>query len=452
MPFKWAFFPVVKGRRMWYSSIMKKLCILFCLLLLLVGCGGKETGGPIAYIPAETSASGPTVSNTDAPQATAAPLFTPEPTEAPTPVPTPTPTPTLSPEPTPVPVEVKLRQYVATMTDREKIGQLVMFGFSGTNAVSDEFARIMADYAVGNVILYGPNISRYDKDGGFDRCAKLTEDIRAHNATDIPLLISTDVEGGSVTRFRWRTKIQSANILGINDDPETAQLQFERIATAMADVGINTDLAPVLDVAKSPSRTFLGDRILSSDEEVAARIGCACIEGLQTGGCLSIAKHFPGHGATNADSHNTTPVVKKTREELEAYELVPFERAVAAGVDGVMVAHILYPEIDPDFIASQSGIIIDGILRGEMGFTGLVMADDFRMNGLRSRTSLEEAAVRFILAGGDLILCGANHSYQRSILKGLTAAVSDGTIPQERLDESVVRILAAKMKITDWAP
>ncbi|MBQ6358188.1 MAG: hypothetical protein IJI97_04430 [Clostridia bacterium] len=431
---------------------MKKLCILFCLLLLLVGCGGKETGCPIAYIPTETSASGPTVSNTDAPQATAAPLFTPEPTEAPTPVPTPTPAPTPTPEPTPVPVEVKLRQYVATMTDREKIGQLVMFGFSGTNAVSDEFARIMADYAVGNVILYGPNISRYDKDGGFDRCAKLTEDIRAHNATDIPLLISTDVEGGSVTRFRWRTKIQSANILGINDDPETAQLQFERIATAMADVGINTDLAPVLDVAKSPSRTFLGDRILSSDEEVAARIGCACIEGLQTGGCLSIAKHFPGHGATNADSHNTTPVVKKTQEELEAYELVPFERAVVAGVDGVMVAHILYPEIDPDFIASQSRIIIDGILRGEMGFTGLVMADDFRMNGLRSRSSLEEAAVRFILAGGDMILCGANHSYQRSILKGLTAAVSDGTIPQERLDESVVRILAAKMKITDWAP
>ena len=437
---------------MWYNNIMKKLCILLCLLFLLVGCGGKETGGPIAYIPAETSASGPTAGNTDAPQATAAPLFTPEPTEAPTPVPTPPPTPTPTPEPTPVPVEVKLRQYVATMTDREKIGQLVMFGFSGTNAVSDEFARIMADYAIGNVILYGPNISRYDKDGGFDRCAKLTEDIRAHNATDIPLLISTDVEGGSVTRFRWRTKIQSANILGINDDPETAQLQFERIATAMADVGINTDLAPVLDVAKSPSRTFLGDRILSSDEEVAARIGCACIEGLQAGGCLSIAKHFPGHGATNADSHNTTPVVKNTQEELAAYELVPFERAVAAGVDGVMVAHILYPEIDPDFIASQSGIIIDGILREEMGFTGLVMADDFRMNGLRSRSSLEEAAVRFILAGGDMILCGANHSYQRSILKGLTAAVADGTIPQERLDESVVRVLRAKMEVTDWTP
>jgi len=444
-------FPVVKGRDLWYSGGMKKLCILCCLLLLLIACGAKEpTGGPIAYIPAETGAV--PAQATEAPDPTAAPLFTPMPTEAPTEVPTFTPAPTATPEPTPVPMEERLRRYAAGMTDKEKIGQLVMFGFSGTRTVSGEFAGIMADYAVGNVILYGPNIVRDDRDGGFDRCAQLTADIRAHNATAVPLLISTDVEGGSVTRFRWRTRIQSANILGLNDDAEAARLQFERIGTALFDVGINTDLAPVLDVAKSPSRTFLGDRILSSDEAVAARMGCACIEGLQTGGCLSIVKHFPGHGATNADSHNTTPVVKKALAELEEYELVPFRQAVAAGVDGIMVAHILYPQIDPDFIASQSEIVIGELLRREMGFEGVVMSDDFRMNGLRSRSSLEDAAVRFILAGGDLILCGANHSYQRSILKGLTQAVADGTISQERLNESVVRLLTAKMKITDWEP
>ena len=440
---------------MWYSTIMKRLCILCLLMLLLVGCGGgTSSGGQIAYIPAEPTAdlSGHV---TDAPAATAAPLFTavpPVPTEAPTPVPTATPEPTPEPTATPVPVEAKLQRYVAGMTDKEKIGQLVMFGFSGTNAVSSEFAKIMADYAIGNVILYGPNISRADKDGGFDRCAKLTNDIRAHNATDIPLLISTDVEGGNVTRFRWRTKTQSADVLGSNDDAEAAQLQFERIATALVDVGINTDLAPVLDVAKSPSKTFLGKRIISSDEQVAARIGCACVEGLQIGGCLSIVKHFPGHGATTADSHNTTPVVKKTLEELEEYELYPFRQAVEAGVDGVMVAHISYPEIDPDHIASQSEIFISDLLRGDMGFEGIVMSDDFRMDGLRSKTNLEQAAVRFILAGGDLILCGANHTYQRSILKGLTDAVTAGTISEERLNESVVRLLTAKMKITDWEP
>lgn len=435
---------------------MKRLRILCCLVLLLVGCGGKETtDGQIAYIPSATASIQRPDLVTAAPVATAAPLFTvvpPAPTEAPTPVPTATPAPTPEPTATPVPPEAKLRQYVAGMTDREKIGQLVMFGFSGTRTVSSEFAKIMADYSIGNVILYGPNISRDDKDGGFDRCAQLTRDIRAHNATDIPLLISTDVEGGNVTRFRWRTRTQSADVLGSSNDAEAARLQFERIATALADVGINTDLAPVLDVAKSPAKTFLGKRIISSDEQVAARIGCACIEGLQIGGCLSIVKHFPGHGATTADSHNTTPVVKKTYEELEEYELYPFRQAVAAGVDGIMVAHILYPKIDPDHIATQSEVILTDLLRDKMDFEGIVMSDDFRMNGLRSKANLEQAAVRFILAGGDLILCGANHTYQRSILKGLTDAVASGAISEERLNESVVRILTAKMKVTDWEP
>ena len=435
---------------------MKRLCILLCLLLLLAGCGGKEAAdGQIAYIPTDTTV-GPAGRVTAAPVATAAPLFTAAPTATPTPEPTPpptpTPTPTPTPEPTAVPVEFRLRQYVSTMTDREKIGQLVMFGFTGTKAVSAEFAQIMADYAVGNVILYGNNISRDDRDGGFDRCARLTADIRAHSGTAIPLLISTDVEGGSVTRFRWRNKLQSADVLGSGNDAEAARLQFERIATALADVGVNTDLAPVLDVAKSPSKTFLGKRIISSHETVAARIGCACIEGLQSGGCLSVVKHFPGHGATAADSHDTTPVVKKTLEELEEYELFPFQQAVAAGVDGVMVAHILYPNIDPDYIATQSEIIMNDLLRRDMGFDGVIMSDDFRMNGLRSKSSLEQAAVRFILAGGDLILCGANHSYQRAILKGLTAAVADGTISEARLNESVIRLLTAKMKVTDWEP
>ena len=165
-----------------------------------------------------------------------------------------------------------------------------------------------------------------------------------------------------------------------------------------------------------------------------------------------MVKHFPGHGATAADSHNVTPVVKKGLAELRAYELVPFERAVAAGADGVMMAHILYPEVAPDCIASLSEIFLTDILRGEMGFEGLILADDFRMNGLRSQASLEQAAVRFILAGGDLVLCGANHDYQRAILKGLTEAVENGTISEERLNESVVRVLTAKMKVSDWTP
>lgn len=369
-----------------------------------------------------------------------------------TPAPTSTPEPTFTPEPTEVPLSYRLEAYVENMTQAEKIGQLVMFGFSGTSSVSSTFADMMEEYHIGNVILYGDNISRSNSDGGFARCKKLTDSLNAHNLSDIPLLISTDVEGGSVTRFKWSRTTYAARTLGNSEDTEKAREQFTYIGEGLMDVGINVDLAPVMDVAENPTATFLGKRIISSSADIVSTIGTACIEGLHSSGCLAFVKHFPGHGATTADSHETTPKVKKALEELWEYELIPFQAAVDAGADGVMVGHIYYPNIDPGHIASQSYTLITTVLREQMGFTGVVMSDDFRMKGLRNQTSLGDGAVQFILAGGDLILCGANHSYQKEILKGLTQAVTDGTISEERLNESVVRILTAKMKATGWEP
>lgn len=374
------------------------------------------------------------------------------PTPVPTSAPTPSPAPTATPTPTPLSLEARLQLYIEGMTTEEKIGQMVMFGFSGTKKVSEEFGELMEEYAIGNVILYGANISRTDSDGGFARCAQLTEDIEAHNAGKIPLLISTDVEGGNVTRFKWEKWPTHAATLGQKNNVDSARSQFAAIGAGLLRAGINTDLAPVLDVAHKPEETFLKKRIISSDEKTVARIGVACVEGLQEAGCLSVVKHFPGHGAATADSHDTTPVVKKTLDQLEEYELFPFAQAVTAGADGVMVAHILYPNIDSQHIASQSRVFLTEILREQLGFSGFIMSDDFRMQGLRRQTSLEEGAVTFILAGGDLILCGANHSYQRAILGGLYQAVADGTLSQQRLNESVYRILWAKMQVTDWEP
>ena len=169
------------------------------------------------------------------------------------------------------------------------------------------------------------------------------------------------------------------------------------------------------------------------------------------GGVVPAIKHFPGHGATNTDSHEATPVVDKSLDALSDYELVPFEQALL-GADGVMVAHILYPNIDGDHVASQSPVFMTELLRNRLGVSGIVMSDDFRMAGLRNQTPLKQAAVQFILAGGDLILCGANHSYQKQILEGLYAAVEDGTISEQRLNESVYRILSAKLRAADWNP
>ena len=416
---------------------MKRVCYLLLIAILLFGCV-RTAEDPVVLLPTEAASPAPTPAPTDAP--------TPEPTIEPTAVPTEAPT----PEPTRSPEE-RLYAYIAGMTTEEKIGQLCMFGFSGTHTISSEFRSILAEYDIGSVILYGQNIERTNADGGFSQCKKLSDSVNEANRSSIPLLISTDVEGGSVTRFKWKKSLLSARSLGKKNDPDLAEEQFKTIAEGLLRAGINTDLAPCLDVSVSPEKSFLNKRIISADASRAGRIGAACTDGLHEGGCLSIVKYFPGHGATTVDSHEDTPMVHKTLDELYEYELVPFSE-VLPSADGVMVAHILYPYIDEKRIASQSEVFITDVLRGQFGFEGIVMSDDFRMAGLRRQTTLNRAAVQFILAGGDLILCGANHSYQRQILEGLYAAVEDGTITEQRLDESVYRILSAKQRATGWDP
>ncbi|MBQ5985910.1 MAG: beta-N-acetylhexosaminidase [Clostridia bacterium] len=419
---------------------MRKLvCGLLLLCLLLTGCRNVEPAPPVQE-PIQV------ISVT----ATPATAVSPAPTDTPLPTDTPSPIPTDTPAPTPMDDEARLWAFIDTMTTEEKIGQLCMFGFSGTDSVSDEFAAIMDAYHIGSVILYGQNIKRTDKDGGFSRCKKLTDSVSAANHTGIPLLISTDVEGGTVTRFHWKTTLDSARTLGKKDNMDKARSEFAYIGEGLLSAGINVDLAPALDVCKNPDEHFMGKRIISSNADIVSDIGVACIQGLHESGVLSIIKHFPGHGATNTDSHDTIPKVEKSLDSLRMYELVPFKDALLNGADGVMVAHILYTSIDSDNVASQSDSFIWGLLRDEYGFGGIVMSDDFRMAGIRKQRSLDKAAVRFIEAGGDLILCGANHTYQQKILDGLYAAVQDGTITEDRLNESVFRILEAKERVTDW--
>lgn len=364
----------------------------------------------------------------------------------------PTPAATPTPTATPMSEEARLAQWVASLPVEEKLGQLVMFGGSGASSVSDEFSDVLETYCVGNAVLYGTNVAQGDADGGFSRAARLTAALRATCRSKIPMLISIDVEGGSVVRFRWNPWPSSAQTFGTRDDPDAAYRQFQTIGKKLLETGINLNLAPVLDVAPDPDDTFLGTRIISSDAVVTSDIGAAIIAGLHDAGCLSAAKHFPGHGGTSADSHATTPVVDKSADELFEYDLVPFAAAVEAGVDVVLVAHIRYPALDAENIASLSPAIIGGLLREELGFDGIVMSDDFRMGGLTSQCPAGEAAVRFLLAGGDLILCGPRHDLQREIMDALRAAADDGTLSEARIDESVLRIVQKKMQVTGWSP
>lgn len=423
---------------------MKRFWCLLLVALLCFGCTAEPDAPVVLVTPAPAASEAPQTESTPVPtDAPTAPATVP-PTDAPTAA-------TTASAPSAPTFEEQLMRYAESLPVKEKIGQLCMFGFTGTKEISDEFSKIMRDFAIGSVILYGQNMSRTDKDGGFSQCRALTDSVREASKSEIPLLISTDVEGGAVTRFKWKPSLYSAKTLGARNDPDLAYDQFKTVAEGLNAAGINTDLAPCLDVAKEPEQTFLGKRIISTDADVVASIGVACIEGLHAGGCLSIVKHFPGHGATASDSHEVTPTVEKTIDELMRYELVPFQETAGAA-DGVMVGHIRYPDVDDTHIASQSEVFITALLRETLGFEGFVMSDDFRMAGLRRQSALDAAAVQFILAGGDLILCGANHSYQKQILKGLYTAVEDGTIPEARLNESVYRILSAKIRVTGWNP
>ena len=363
---------------------------------------------------------------------------------------TPTAEPTPTHEPSPVTAEEWVSAYMKTMTTQEKLGQLVMFGFSGTTEVQNPFAEIWSNYSVGNAILYGPNIKSSNNDGGFAQAKKLTEQIAQSVNNDIPPLVGIDVEGGSVVRFRWNPQPVSARSLGRRRDADYAKQQFETIGEKLVSVGINIDLAPVLDVSQNPMDTFLETRIISEDASITAAIGSSIIEGLHAGGCLSCAKHFPGHGGTNEDSHAVTPVVDKSLEALQSYDLVPFASAIASGVDAIMTSHVLYPALDSTDIASMSKPILTDLLRGEMGFDGIIISDDFRMEGLTTRYEVGDAAVRFILAGGDVILCGAVSEKQQAIADALNSAAADGRLTQARIDESVRRVLLQKLSLGTW--
>jgi len=368
----------------------------------------------------------------------------------------PTPEATATAETTPTPLlapataEEWVDAYMKTMTTQEKLGQLVMFGFSGTTDVQNPFREIWGNYSVGNAILYGPNIKSGNNDGGFGQTKSLTARIAQIVNNDIPPLVGIDVEGGSVVRFRWNPQPVSARSLGRRRDADFAMQQFQTIGSKLVSVGINIDLAPVLDISENPMDTFLETRIISEDASITSAIGSAIIDGLHAGGCLSCAKHFPGHGGTTEDSHAVTPIVDKTLEALQSYDLMPFVSAIESNVDAIMIGHVLYPALDSTDIASMSKPIMTDLLRAQMGFDGLIVSDDFRMEGLTTRYEVGDAAVRFLLAGGDLIICGAVSEKQQAIVDALNNAAADGRLTQARIDESVKRILLKKLSLGTW--
>lgn len=366
----------------------------------------------------------------------------PAPEAAPTaavPSPESTPTPALTPVPEPDP----LAEQLAAMTVEEKVGQLLIGGFEGTE-IGDQATRLVQEYQVGGLILYGRNIA------GAGQLVTLTNGLKALNGDGIPLFLSIDQEGGGVDRMPPEVRrTPGAYCVGQTGSVPAAQSYGDVLAAECAAFGLNLDFAPVLDVWSNPGNTVIGQRAFSADARTVAGLGPAAARRMMDQGIIPAVKHFPGHGDTAVDSHVGLPVVDKSLEELEKTELIPFRAAIqSAGTDGqvpaVMVAHILLTQLDPERPASLSPAVVTGLLREELGFAGAVLTDDLTMGAVTQSYGLGEAAVLAVEAGCDILLVCHGPDSVPAVRTALLEAAASGRITAERLDESVYRILRLK--------
>ena len=354
------------------------------------------------------------------------------PTPSASPASTPTTAPSATPAPTPTPTPDPVEETLSAMTTEEKVGQLLIAGFYETEA-GEEARSYIQDYHVGGLILYGRNVE------SAQQLTDLTNGLKALAGDGIPLFLSTDQEGGMVERMP--PEIQKLP----NAYDVSAPAAFgAALGTECAAFGLNTDFAPSLDIWSNPNNTVIGRRAFGSDAETVTQRGLACLTAMEESGTIPVVKHFPGHGDTDTDSHVGLPVVDKTREELLEMELLPFQAAIDAGAPAVMVGHILMTQIDPDKPATLSSEVVTGLLREELGFDEVVFTDDLTMGAITQNYGLGEAAVLAVEAGCDVLLVCHEAGSVDQVYTALLDAVDTGRITEDRLDQSVRRILTLK--------
>ncbi|WP_410771956.1 beta-N-acetylhexosaminidase [Fontibacillus sp. BL9] len=327
------------------------------------------------------------------------------------------------------------------LTTAEKIGQLVLVGMVGTEA--DEHTKdLIETYHVGGFIFYKDNIKNSKQ------ALKLFNQLKKDNkANPVPLFLSVDEEGGRVSRMPGEfTKMPTAANIGKTGNPEAAEEAYGIIGEELAGFGLNLDFAPVLDVNSNPDNPVIGDRAFGNTPEVVSKMGLAAMEGLSDKGVIPVVKHFPGHGDTSVDSHLGLPVVEHDLKRLKELELVPFKAAIEDGVDVVMIAHLLMPKLDPDHPASFSKAVIHDLLREDLGYEGVVISDDMTMGAITENYKIEDAAVDFIVAGGNIVLVGHDYEKEQAVIQAITEAVEQGKISEEMLDERIYAILKLKEK------
>jgi beta-N-acetylhexosaminidase len=314
---------------------------------------------------------------------------------------------------------------------RHEIGQLLMAGFPGTS-LSVELRALAREFSLGGVVYFARNVEEPAQ------VADVSREI-ASLQPGLPPWISVDQEGGRVARFRRGFTIwPPMSTLGRSGDVVLARRFARALAAELRAVGITLDFAPVLDIFTNPKNTVIGDRALAERADDVATLGAAIIDELQQQGIAACGKHFPGHGDTLADSHHDLPVVEHDPERLRAVEFVPFKAAIAASVASLMSCHVLVPAFDELRPGTLSRAIVQGLLRDELGFEGLVFTDDMEMKAIAARMPVPDACVAALAAGCDAVLvCSGNHDLQVASIEAIIRAVEDGTLPYSRVEQAL---------------
>lgn len=365
--------------------------------------------------------------------------------------------------------ESEAEQYLASMSTKDKISMMIMpvFRYSydtegnrtNVTEITDNIALSLQKHSFSGVILMGQNTPTNED------TVRLIDALQKANLSGgnrPQLLITTDQEGGSVTRFTQGTMMMGNMALGAANDLDVTKEVATVIGNEGSALGINADFAPVVDVNNNPSNPVIGLRSFSDDPQIVAAHGSAFVQALNDTGVISTLKHFPGHGDTDTDSHTGLPSIDKSYEELKANELIPFQACINAGSQMIMTAHIVYPQIETatyvskltgeeiNLPATLSKTIITDILRGDMGYDGVVITDAMEMDAIAKHFDRIDAAVLAIEAGVDILLAPVETTTQEGFgamdeyIATLAQMADSGEIPMEKIDAAVLRILKLK--------
>lgn len=364
--------------------------------------------------------------------------------------------------------EQSVKQLVSEMTLEEKIGQMLMPDFrnwkkkgessaKGLTEMNDEIAGIIRKYHLGGVILFAENVT------GTEQTVRLTDGLQKASR-GVPLFITIDQEGGIVTRLESGTNLPGNMSIGATKRAQNAYRSGNIIGKELAALGINVNFSPVLDVNNNPANPVIGVRSYSSKPELTARFGIQAMKGLQNEHIIATAKHFPGHGDTAVDSHYGLPLVPHDAERLKSVELYPFQKAIDAGIDMIMTAHVQFPAFDDTTYKSKkdgrdimvpatlSKKVMTDLLRKDLGFDGVIVTDALNMKAISDNFGQEEAVVMAVKAGVDIALMPAavtsleTEKNLANVYEALLKAVRQGDIPIEQINRSVERILSLKSK------